>query len=172
MHSIDRCTSANFVGYLVNIGFLYSPPLGVTGSPATDREALVALFKATNGFRWKHVKGWRSKADLKDWHGVNVNVLGRVVALRLRDNNLQGKQARARHSHVSYCACSVDGNELVALGQNVNDLANVYQWVLIKFIKCIFPLHILPDSLRLNSDTAGQPEQARSSGSGLKWSHR
>lgn len=58
----------------------------------TDREALIALFKAANGAFWVKEKGWCTSADLRDWHGVTVNDHGRVVELHLQRNNLQGKR--------------------------------------------------------------------------------
>lgn len=63
----------------------------VTGTAATDREALVALWKAANGAFWVNEKGWCTPANLGHWHGVTVNSQGRVVELRLHRNNLQGK---------------------------------------------------------------------------------
>ena len=61
------------------------------GSTATDRQALVALFEATNGRSWEHTKGWCTSANIEDWYGVTVNKHGRVVELRLSKNKMQGK---------------------------------------------------------------------------------
>lgn len=56
-----------------------------------DRAALSALFRSTNGTRWKYNCNWNTDAELSQWHGVMVNEAdGRVVGLDLRDNNLQG----------------------------------------------------------------------------------
>lgn len=59
----------------------------------TDREALVALYSATDGPNWKHKTNWGSGAPLSDWYGVTANDQGRVVELQLYDNNLQGMKA-------------------------------------------------------------------------------
>lgn len=55
-----------------------------------DRAALVALFVATNGTRWKNNDNWNTGSDLLLWHGVKVNDQGRVVDLSLGYNNLRG----------------------------------------------------------------------------------
>lgn len=57
---------------------------------ATDREALIALFKAANGHSWENARFWCSAADLRDWYGVTVNDDGRVVELRLLNNKMSG----------------------------------------------------------------------------------
>ncbi|CAM9460953.1 unnamed protein product [Ectocarpus sp. 6 AP-2014] len=57
----------------------------------TDRDALVVLYRATGGENWRERQNWDTDADLKTWHGVDVNDQGRVVKLKLRDNNLEGE---------------------------------------------------------------------------------
>ncbi|CAB1103811.1 unnamed protein product [Ectocarpus sp. CCAP 1310/34] len=57
---------------------------------STDRDALVALYNATEGGRWSTNRNWNTGAPLSQWHGVHVNDQGRVVALELAENNLQG----------------------------------------------------------------------------------
>lgn len=57
---------------------------------STDRDALVALFNATNGANWTNNTNWNSYAPLSDWYGVNDHNAGRVVSLDLGNNNLAG----------------------------------------------------------------------------------
>ncbi|CAM9762657.1 unnamed protein product [Ectocarpus fasciculatus] len=57
---------------------------------STDRDALVALFRATGGAGWGRTDNWDTDADLATWNGVKVNDQGRVVNLDLTCNNLQG----------------------------------------------------------------------------------
>ncbi|CAN0571569.1 unnamed protein product, partial [Laminaria digitata] len=57
---------------------------------STDRDALVALYNATDGAHWKRKTNWNTSADLSQWHGIKVNGQGRVVELHLSDNNLRG----------------------------------------------------------------------------------
>ncbi|CAN0452945.1 unnamed protein product [Pylaiella littoralis] len=56
----------------------------------TDREALVALYNATGGASWNNNRNWNTDADLSKWHGVQADGDGRVVSLRLCNNNMQG----------------------------------------------------------------------------------
>ena len=57
----------------------------------TDRRALIALFNATSGAGWRNNKGWMEKSDdIQTWFGVMVNDSGRVNAVLLRSNELNG----------------------------------------------------------------------------------
>ncbi|WP_420634363.1 Ig-like domain-containing protein [Candidatus Palauibacter sp.] len=60
----------------------------VTASP--DRAALVALYEATDGPNWAHNDNWLTDAPLGQWHGVAVDRQGRVTALSMRLNDLNG----------------------------------------------------------------------------------
>ena len=60
------------------------------GSRAADREALVALYNATGGPNWKENTNWLSDEPIGEWHGVTVDDSGRVIGLRLRNNQLTG----------------------------------------------------------------------------------
>ena len=55
-----------------------------------DRDALVALYRATNGDSWIRKTGWCTDAPLSEWFGVTV-IEGRVGKLKLFVNNLQGE---------------------------------------------------------------------------------
>ena len=59
----------------------------VTG---TNREALVALYNATDGPNWTNNTNWLSTAPLGDWYGVTTNSDGHVTTLNLSNNNLIG----------------------------------------------------------------------------------
>jgi len=61
-----------------------------TGSAATDRAALVALYEATDGPNWVDNTNWLTDARLDDWYGVDTDASGRVVRLELDDNALSG----------------------------------------------------------------------------------
>ena len=62
----------------------------VNVSAATDRDALVALYEATDGPNWGNNTNWLTDAPLDDWHGVNADTSGKVVELKLGDNALSG----------------------------------------------------------------------------------
>ena len=88
------------------------------GSVSRDREALCAVFDATDKAKqgqnvevwrrnsvngnferreittlqdgWKRKDGWKSSEPLGQWHGVTTNAEGRVIGLDLHDNDLSG----------------------------------------------------------------------------------
>lgn len=60
------------------------------GSSVSDRAALVAFYKATNGPRWKNNGGWDTDIDVCHWDGVDVDIFGRVCGLKLPDNGVEG----------------------------------------------------------------------------------
>ena len=60
-----------------------------TGNP--DREALVALYNASDGHNWTRSDNWGTDAPLDQWHGVLVDGRGRVVMLLLPENQLSGQ---------------------------------------------------------------------------------
>lgn len=75
-------------------GFENLPGRGVA-IPPEERQALVALYKATDGDRWTHRVGWLGPPGTEcDWHGVGCGSDGgamRVVGLDLEENNLVGE---------------------------------------------------------------------------------
>ncbi len=54
-----------------------------------DREALVALYNATDGPNWRKKTNWLTEEDLSTWHGVDVQN-GRVTTLFMHSNKLAG----------------------------------------------------------------------------------
>ena len=67
-----------------------APPVLGPGS-LTDREALVALYNATDGGNWNESANWLSDAPLGLWEGVTTDGDGRVTKLELIFNNLRGE---------------------------------------------------------------------------------
>ena len=59
-------------------------------SPETDRAALIALYRATDGPNWIRNANWLTNEPLNRWAGVVTDEDGRVVALELFQNNLNG----------------------------------------------------------------------------------
>ena len=66
-------------------------PPAASGSIETDREALVALYNATDGENWKGNANWLSDAPLGRWRGVTTNDDGRVTKLLFIGNNIGGE---------------------------------------------------------------------------------
>ena len=56
----------------------------------SDREALMALYKATNGDNWTNKTNWCSDKPLDEWYGVYTNNNDRVLIIDLSSNNLSG----------------------------------------------------------------------------------
>ena len=63
----------------------------IPSDPSSDREALVALFEATDGPYWDDNDNWLTDEPLEDWHGVDTDAYGRVNKLNLYDNDLSGQ---------------------------------------------------------------------------------
>ena len=70
---------------------LRAPVCGaVGGSAASDRDALIALYNATDGANWEHNDNWLSDAPVSEWFGVETDASGRVIRLFLGGNELSG----------------------------------------------------------------------------------
>ncbi|RYH31295.1 hypothetical protein EON65_02925 [archaeon] len=55
-----------------------------------ERDALVEIYRALRGQKWKNSANWCSAAPVSSWFGVSVNREGYVIALILPSNNLKG----------------------------------------------------------------------------------
>ncbi len=62
-----------------------------SGTVASDRAALIALYNATDGPNWRNSTNWLSDNPLGEWHGVTTDGEGRVLQLILTDNQLSGE---------------------------------------------------------------------------------
>lgn len=56
-----------------------------------EREALIALYKATNGDGWKNNSGWCSEKPVSSWYGISTDNQGKVIAINMNRNNLIGR---------------------------------------------------------------------------------
>ncbi len=63
---------------------------GVQCPPLTEREILEHLYRNAEGPNWAGKAGWLSNAPLTQWHGVDTDANGRVIALSLDGNHLRG----------------------------------------------------------------------------------
>ncbi len=68
---------------------LHGGPIPGSADPA-NREALVALYRATGGANWTRDDNWLSEAPIGKWDGVITDGFGRVTELRLGGNHLNG----------------------------------------------------------------------------------
>ncbi len=55
-----------------------------------EREALIALYNATDGDNWTNNENWCSDKPVSEWYGVNI-INGDEMLLKLGDNNLCGE---------------------------------------------------------------------------------
>ena len=61
-----------------------------TSDDGNDREALVALYNATDGPNWRNNTNWLSDKPVGEWYGVYTDASGRVTRLLLDFNRLSG----------------------------------------------------------------------------------
>ena len=90
MHPVKYVVPVLLLVSAIAMGVGLACSSGPTGSPASDREALVALYHATNGADWSNNTNWLSPASIDEWHGVRVDDNGRVAGLGLTINRLVG----------------------------------------------------------------------------------
>ena len=75
---------------------LSGPPSSAKGISAQERQALVALYEATEGNHWKNHEGWLGPADSEcTWYGVQCEPSptepATVIDVDLSENNLHGR---------------------------------------------------------------------------------
>ena len=67
-----------------------SPPPPTAEAPFSDRDALVALYNATDGPNWANAGNWLTTEPISRWYGVGVDRSERVRELNLDSNELTG----------------------------------------------------------------------------------
>lgn len=77
-----------------------------------DRDALIALYRATDGPNWTNKENWLSNRPLDEWYGVTTNSAGRVTWLELSDNGLKGSLPSAIGDLDRLLVLFLDENEL------------------------------------------------------------
>ncbi len=65
-------------------------PVNIPWCDEIDKQALEALYEAASGWRWARSDGWLTDEDLRRWHGVTTDSIGRVSELDLAGNGLSG----------------------------------------------------------------------------------
>ena len=79
---------------------------------STDRDALVALYQATDGGNWINNDSWLSDAPIGTWHGVTADDSGRIVELVLSFNGLNGTIPAGLGNLIDLRKLYLRGNEL------------------------------------------------------------
>ena len=59
----------------------------------SDRAVLEAFFEIASGSGWTNSDGWHGDGLLEEWYGISVDSQGRVTALDLSGNGLEGRIA-------------------------------------------------------------------------------
>ena len=82
-------------------------------SPTTaDRTALAALYNATDGGNWLNNSNWLTDKPIEYWFGVSVGANGRVEALDLPGNRLEGRIPMEVAGMGSLRTLNLEGNRL------------------------------------------------------------
>ncbi|KAL0223654.1 hypothetical protein P9112_003044 [Eukaryota sp. TZLM1-RC] len=80
---------------------------------STERESLILFYRALKGQHWS--KSWPIDDDDSDhcsWHGIVCNKQGKVTALQLSNNNLQGQLPRTSFCYPRLQVLHLQNNEL------------------------------------------------------------
>ena len=94
--------------------------------PLSDRDALVAVFWATDGLSWSNVTNWLSDKPLDEWYGVFTDAEGRVIELKLDDNNLTGRIPASLANLSRLRVLNLNGNNLIGkLPADLGHLTNL-----------------------------------------------
>ncbi len=80
--------------------------------PVSQRDVLASLYDATAGRNWHARANWMTDEPLHTWHGVVVDEGGRVVELRLDQNNLSGAIPPELGGLADLQVLRLDGNDL------------------------------------------------------------
>ena len=77
-----------------------------------DRAILEAFYDATGGDDWTTSTNWKTSPTLGGWHGVQTDGAGRVIGLRLGQNNLTGSIPPGLENLSELTVLNLWGNEL------------------------------------------------------------
>ena len=106
-----------------DLGLPFCGPPTPTVSDSMDREALVALYNATDGANWTNNDNWLSDAPMGEWYGVTVDSNGRVIGLDLYNTELRGAVPPELGSLTALQALSLENNSLS--GEIPQELGNL-----------------------------------------------
>lgn len=100
------------------------PTATPTRSP--DRPTLIALYEATAGPNWTNNRDWLSDLPIDEWHGVEIGSNGRVVELKLENNQLVGEIPPELGSLSELITLSLWGNQLTGgIPHELGNLTNL-----------------------------------------------
>ena len=105
-----------------------TPDVEITNtSIEAEREALVALYNATDGPRWRtDVDHWLSDAPLGEWVGVITNREGHVLRLELSQSSLSGELPKELGNLANLRVLNLGVNQLSGeLPKELGNLSNL-----------------------------------------------
>ena len=105
----DLCAPGTneFVTWLEGVGEISGPSCN-----ESDIMVLGLLYQTTGGPNWTNSTRWLETPALEEWYGVTADALGRVVALDLAGNGLEGRLPAGLGSLAEMTALSVGDNAL------------------------------------------------------------
>ena len=80
----------------------------------TDKAVLEAMYELAGGSDWTNSAGWLAGAVLGSWHGISADSLGRVTAIDLSGNGLDGRLPPPLGQLAQMTELRVDGNPRLA----------------------------------------------------------
>ena len=120
MNSFPRKRFLAFITFSLTVIF---PLAACADERIADRNALVALYHATDGVNWRDNTNWTSDSPLSEWYGVATDDSGRVTELILDDNQLSGEIPPELGSLTSLQALALSANRLS--GEIPSELGNL-----------------------------------------------
>ena len=119
--NVELCApgTSDFVTWLQGIQRLSAGPY----CNESDMEVLDRLFQTSGGPNWTNSDGWLETPALEEWYGVTTNTIGRVVALDLTGNGLEGRLPISLGSLVHLTTLRLSSNALS--GRVPNSLARL-----------------------------------------------
>lgn len=92
----------------LGLDFCGSPADGAPADTPTssDRDALVALYNATNGANWTNNDNWLFNEPIGNWYGVDTDGNGRVIRLDIHSNQLPARYRKSWMTWPNWNCCS------------------------------------------------------------------
>ena len=111
-------------------GYVYATTISeneVEEAKELEREALIALYQATDGDNWTNNENWCTDADISEWYGVSVYSTGLVRSLSLNNNGLSGEIPSEIGNLTQLVGLYLQNNELS--GEIPSEIGNLTQLV-------------------------------------------
>ena len=91
-----------------------------------ERDALAALYEATDGPNWLNNTNWLSDEPLDEWYGVTTNAYGHVTSLSLDGNGLTGEIPPELGNIANLESLNLHNNQLTqAIPPELGNLSNL-----------------------------------------------